>query len=255
MTTDFISTAAALLDRLRTLDRRRVAFGSSHHAYGFRPPLGMTQVEAFERTHEVSLPAPYRRYLTELGDGGAGPFYGIMPLSLDAPQLLQPFAHVEPFQLDFDEWEAPKWAIPGSVTIAEYGCGTYILLVVRGEAAGQVWVDARYETGIIPVTDREGTPMAFDTWWLSEMGGHLGRFERILALMEAATPHEQIHQMLEPGVLQLEVDQTMLSIMDRDPREKPRVYAKKPWGAVCGLVEDHYGSWLNGDRRLTHHGS
>jgi len=243
MSSDFIENAAAVTDRLRCLDTRRVVFGSSCHAYRFHPPIGMQQAEAWQRAHKVSLPVPYRRFITELGNGGAGPYYGIMPLELEAPHLLQPFPDAQPFQLPATD-EAWESVIPGAITIAECGCGTFMLLVVRGEAAGQVWVDARCETGIWPITDKQSTPMTFDTWWLSEMGAHLQRFEKILALMKAATPHEGIHKMLEPGVLQLHVDDTMLSIMNQDPTGKPRVVANKAWGQACGLVEEHYGQWL-----------
>jgi hypothetical protein len=249
MRTDFIENAIDVIDRLRRLDTRRVVFGSSSHAYRFNPPLTPRQVEWFESAHEVSLPTPYRRFITELGNGGAGPFYGVLPLGPKAPELLQPFPFTQASALPDDDdraWEEP---IPGAVTIAEYGCGIYFLLVVRGGPTGQVWVDARYETGISPAGGEQSTPLTFDTWWLSVMEGHLDRFERVLALMEAETDHEEIHRHLEPGVIQLEVDMTMLSIMDRDPTPSPRVYANKPWGRACGLVEDHYGRWLRDQRR------
>lgn len=245
MSTEFVQNVTAIVDRLRTLDTRRVVFGSSHHAYRFNPPLGREQVDEFEHIHNVSLPVPYRRFITEVGNGGAGPYYGIMPLELKAPQLLQPFPSTQPFELDEDDTEE-SWdsAIPGSISLAEYGCGIFLLLVVRGEAAGEVWVDARYEGGIAPIANESGTQMTFDTWWLTVMGEHLERFERILALMKAATPHEDIHSILEPGVLQLEVDETMLSIMNQNPTRTPKVYANKPWGQACGLVEEHYSEWL-----------
>jgi hypothetical protein len=145
MDNDFITEATAIIDRLRSLDRRRVVFGATHHAYRFNEPIQVTEVERFERTHGVSLPVPYRRFIAELGNGGAGPYYGIMPLELDAPQLLEPFPYTEPFTPNQeDEDLSLESDIPGTISIAEYGCGIYILLVVRGFAAGQVWVDARF---------------------------------------------------------------------------------------------------------------
>ncbi len=119
---------------------------------------------------------------------------------------------------------------------------------MRGEAAGQMWFDARYETGISPITNNDSIPQTFDSWWLGWMNAHLNRFEKILALMKNATAHEEIHNQLEPAVLQLDVDKTMLSIMNQNPEAKPRVSANKPWGAACGLVEDHYAQWLQDER-------
>jgi hypothetical protein len=251
MQSTFVQQAATTIDRLRILDQRRIVFGSRRYDYQFRPPLALEQVEAFERAYQITLPSPYRQFLTELGNGGPGPYYGISPLEREAPQLLHPFPATQAFELtDDDTDDADHAEIAGALPIAEYGCGIFMLLVVRGEAAGQVWVDARYEGGIKPILDPQGAPMTFDAWWLASMGAELERFERIAALMRAATPHEEIHRLLEPGVLQLTVDETMLSLMDQDPNARPRVYADKLWGAACGLVEEHYAGWLQHTRDL-----
>lgn len=242
MTNEFLDNAIAIVDRLRYLDKKQVVFGSSHHAYRFNPPLEKEQVDEFEYIHKVSLPVPYRRFITEVGNGGAGPYYGILPLELESPQLLHSFPSSN--AIEFDEntpdeiWDS---VIPGSIVLAEYGCEIFVLLVVRGDAAGQVWVDARHEGGVFPVAN---VPMTFDTWWLTEMGAYLERFEKILKLMKAAIAHEDIHSILEPSIMQLYIDETMLSIMNQNPKKTPKVYANKPWGAQCGLVEEYYSQWL-----------
>jgi hypothetical protein len=248
---DFIEAARAVADRLRILDKQRVVFGSKRHHHRFNTPLPVERVEAFESTYNISLPEPYRRFITELGNGGTGPYYGVMPLKFEAPQLRHAFPSTQRFELDdgdADEaWGSP---VPGSIYVSEYGCGTYMILVVRGEAAGQVWADARYYTGISPMTDRQSIPMTFDTWWLAMMREELEKFETIRSLMNSATPHEEIHGVLEPRTLQLDVDQAMLSLMNCDPKGEPKSYAKKPWGRSCGLVEDHYEPWLREQQRM-----
>lgn len=250
MADDFIESAIAVIDRLRDLDKRHAVFGSRHHAYRFNAPMSPRQVEEFEAAHGVLLPTAYRRFVTELGNGGAGPYYGVRTLEPKLPELLLPFPFNEATTLPDDDeaaWEAP---ISGAIEFAEYGCGISFLLVVRGELAGQVWVDARYETGIYPASDDPTKPMTFEAWWLGVMRKHLYRFERVLAFMEAETAHEEIHRQLEPRILQVEVDTTMLSIMDCDLEAQPRTYINKPWGSVCGLVEDHYDQWLRDQRRI-----
>jgi hypothetical protein len=45
------------------------------------PPLREVDVVAFEDVHKVSLPPDFRQVLTEVGNGGAGPLYGVFPLA------------------------------------------------------------------------------------------------------------------------------------------------------------------------------
>jgi hypothetical protein len=253
MNRDFIENAATLTEQLRHLDRRRVVFGAGRHGYRFNACLSLQQVEAFESSHGIVLPTPYRRFLTELGNGGAGPYYGILPLELNLPELHQPFPFKEPYLVEEEDdedsnMEVWEGEIPGSITIAEYGCGTYFLLIVQGELAGEIWVDARDETGIFPVSNHSNLPITFDAWWLRMMQRHLEQFQQVLALMEAETNHEEIHRRLDSHISQLDVDNMMLSIMDQDPTSQPKSYAEKPWGRVCGLVEDYYAPWLQARR-------
>ena len=247
---DFIAQAKTLVAQLEALDRRRVAFGAGRYAYRFPAPLALEQVEAFERRYALELPVAYRRFLLELGNGGPGPYYGVTPLALDAPQLLEPFPYADAIKFDDDTpdelWDAP---IPGAIEVGEYGCATYFLLVLQGPNAGEVWWDARWESGISPYSWFIEYPTTFDEWWLGTMRAHLKIFEQIHALMLAGTDHEIIHRQLEPGAFQLTIDETMLSIMNVDPAGKPQVFAPKPWGRSCGLVAEHYGDWLRDSRR------
>lgn len=68
----------------------------------------------------------------------------------------------------------------------------------------------------------------------------LDRFDRIAALMADRIPHEEIHARLEPGILQLEVDKALASLMNRQPSGTPRQIPKKPWG----LSVDRWMSYM-----------
>jgi hypothetical protein len=67
------------LDELDRKDRRRRVFGAASHQYKLNPPLSVSVLEQFEKLHGVWLPADYRFFITEIGNGGAGPFYGLFP--------------------------------------------------------------------------------------------------------------------------------------------------------------------------------
>lgn len=55
-------------------------FGADVHGFRLNPPLPEVDVMAFENTHNVSLPHDFSQFLTKVGNGGAGPFYGVFPL-------------------------------------------------------------------------------------------------------------------------------------------------------------------------------
>lgn len=68
------------LRRLKELDPGFGLFGANSHHYELNPPLPEEDVTEFECKHSIRLPADYRRFLLNLGNGGAGPTYGLFPL-------------------------------------------------------------------------------------------------------------------------------------------------------------------------------
>jgi hypothetical protein len=87
-------------------------FGARAHNFQTHPPLSEEAVRQFEAEHRVSLPPEYRGFLIHVGNGGAGPAYGLFKLGeMDdgwghAPWnegggfigvLSQPFPHTEPW--------------------------------------------------------------------------------------------------------------------------------------------------------------
>ena len=70
-----------VVEALRRLSAARPAvFGTNSHHWVLNEVLLEVEVSAFEQLHGVSLPVDYRRFLTRIGNGGAGPFYGVFPL-------------------------------------------------------------------------------------------------------------------------------------------------------------------------------
>jgi len=179
-------------------------FGSENHAFRLNPPLHEAQVIAFEQLHSVLLPPDYRHFLTDIGNGGAGPFYGVFPLGMmDAAfglqpwrdgaigDLTKPFPHRAkwndltgkpsdlPVNGDLDghdevdamieQFEARYWnpsLINGAIPICHTGCALRIWLVLNGGQAGDLWYDKRSEYGgLMPLTLDDGSPLKFAEWY------------------------------------------------------------------------------------------
>ena len=164
------------LEALRISDPERSVFGAQSHHYRLNSPLQESTVEAFEERFEVALPQGYRRFLTTLGNGGAGPYYGLQPLEngvlidLDYPRddqlldLTKPFPFSAPWNMKYEgdvydevthtafenEYFDPRWC-DGVLRVSNYGCGVSLNLVVNGPEYGHIWVDSRGgDGGIFP---------------------------------------------------------------------------------------------------------
>jgi hypothetical protein len=96
-----------LVDELRQRDSGCRVFGaggSFGHEHAFCPPLPEWQLKAFEINHQIVLPADYRLFLALVGNGGAGPYYGIMQLDLGTKEsdLRNPFPWTSKVNLEVD---------------------------------------------------------------------------------------------------------------------------------------------------------
>ncbi|MDT9700961.1 SMI1/KNR4 family protein [Streptomyces sp. P17] len=66
----------ARLREMAAQDPRRERFGSDTHQYELAPVLSEAEIRAFEATHGIDLPAEYRSFVAQVGDGPAGPGHG-----------------------------------------------------------------------------------------------------------------------------------------------------------------------------------
>lgn len=197
-------------DRLRRLaarDRSRVVFGAMSHKYALNPPLDAAVLDAFDREHEIVLPHDYRHFLTHIGDGGAGPWYGVNPFGHDddgrwedtllVGDVGQPFRFSAPWNLSEEFWESdPRGAegislededrlveewdrrendaywnpalMNGAIPISHLGCALRQWLVVHGPQRGFIWNDFRADQrGLSPVSGADGSPLTFTAWYLA----------------------------------------------------------------------------------------
>jgi hypothetical protein len=108
-----------LLNELDRRDTKRKLFGSIRHQYKLRSPLPGSVIDIFERQHGVALPQDYKYFITEIGDGGAGPHYGVFPFGQHddghdycawergrlVGDLSKPFPHVTDWNLPDSFWD------------------------------------------------------------------------------------------------------------------------------------------------------
>lgn len=189
--------------RLRSAGAIREVFGANGHMFILNSALSEAEVIAFETRHKISLPSDYRDFLLRIGNGGAGPYYGIFQLGkMDANYdekpwhendglvgvLSEPFAltagwndlsGMPPDDLIDDEdgeyekqmeaFEKQYWRasmMNGAVPICHEGCALRIWLVVAGEQAGRLWRDRRAEfMGVEPVRTADGAHATFSRWY------------------------------------------------------------------------------------------
>ena len=69
----------AILKKARRIDINCAMFGASTHQYVLNPPIRKSFVRGVEERYGFKLPEDYFYFITEVGDGGAGPDYGITP--------------------------------------------------------------------------------------------------------------------------------------------------------------------------------
>lgn len=172
-------------------------FGARSHGYNLNPCLQEEQIQGFERQWGVALPEEYRWFLINVGNGGAGPYYGLWPLGVVDDynkkrtqtilnDLRKPFPHTgqwnEKTALDraedreaykeFNRWYFSNDRVQGSIAISHQGCGYYEFLVFSGPERGNMWHDGRCSgRGFKPATSHSGGRLSFLEWyqrWLDE---------------------------------------------------------------------------------------
>lgn len=188
----------------RLAKSKEQVFGSQIHKFKLNRVLGEDEVEWFERNYAIALPEDYRHFVTKIGNGGAGPTYGVFPLGFmdDTGAGLKRWKErndlvgdlSEPFQFDAtwndltglpsnnladadeDEYDREMKAFEtrywdgslmnGAIPICHTGCALRVWLVVSGKQAGRLWHDGRADySGIAPMFRADGSPHSFSSWY------------------------------------------------------------------------------------------
>jgi hypothetical protein len=150
------------MEQLKTKDKTmHFVFGADTHTYKLCPTLTEEELQYFESEHQIILPHDYRLYLKEIGNGGAGPDYGLATLQdaalyrdLSKPLLLTKATehYSEEELVTFDSRDE----YPGILEICHHGCAIYSYLVVNGPTYGTIWEGRE---------DITPTGLNFSTWY------------------------------------------------------------------------------------------
>lgn len=184
---DKIDELAAKLRELAAKDTSFKIFGAESHRYEMNPTIEPRELEWFEREYAVELPHDYREFLLRVGNGGPGPYYGILPLrdsvsdrSHHASRLFlsTPFPLTKAYNyflepaIEGELFEEDRH-LCGSITLAHEGCGYYFRLVISGQQRGMIWFDGEVsDQGVAPLN------VDFYTWYLNWINDSLDSLNR-----------------------------------------------------------------------------
>ncbi len=181
-------------------------FGEEAHRYVLNSVLRADVLDRFEAEWDLTLPPDYREFLTTVGNGGAGPYYGLFKFhEMDSGWSHRrfsipgdtvgnpgkPFPYTEAFvpengrpdydpdiededqadqdyQKRLDEHEAKYWiAMDGALPICHLGCASRQWLVVSGPERGNIWDDNTADySGYKPLAGANGERCTFTDWYM-----------------------------------------------------------------------------------------
>ncbi|MCA8912982.1 MAG: hypothetical protein KDB82_14880 [Planctomycetes bacterium] len=142
------------IDKLAAADPDRHIFGAGIHDYALRPVLSAERLAEIESAAGVKLPSDYVEFITTVGNGGAGPGYGLLPL--DGPGQVEglagefPVAHNwqpkpdDPVVEGMGGYDAEIWTA-GALGLCDMGEGVIAMLIVNGpeQVRGHVFMECR----------------------------------------------------------------------------------------------------------------
>ena len=255
---------------LKKLDKRYSTFGASRHKYDLNRKLSESQLIEFENKNGIQLPTEYRNFLKQIGNGGAGPYYGIEKLERgkfadldygdrgEINDLSKPFKFTEKWNLNNDrfkdengeirhdlkdtEYFKTDWA-NGMLRIANFGCGVSINLIVNGDEFGNIWADDRCnDQGILPFESKDKNRIQFLDWYEQWLDDSLEPFVRIKNKLQFSSVETVIKEEWEAK--NFNIRSYVYNIMDVEP---PNIQHHKP--EYNEEMERLREEWIKGNLR------
>ena len=179
-------TVHNLLQAAKNADKDLKVFGASSHKYQLNPVTTLDKVQEFEKKYGLKLPEAYVKFLTEIGNGGAGPDYGLYSLEKVEAYNSEWLNQNDSKQAFIDENMTPEmWKkvmdecededdddkydeilsqiYTGILIIGTQGCTFDTMLMCKGSEYGKiVYIDWNLEGDYPPYL----TGMTFEEWYM-----------------------------------------------------------------------------------------
>ena len=140
-----------VLDKLKTkkeLDPSCIGFGVEGHSYKLNSTITEKELDKLEKKFDISLPEDYRFFVLNIGNGGAGPSYGLYSIQGALTGICPTYSRyrgnkvgkeitrnfIRPDEIDDDEYEED-----GMLILCQHGCANDDFLIVNGSERGFVW--------------------------------------------------------------------------------------------------------------------
>lgn len=144
----------------------------------YPPCLSEEEVAEIERRFNIRLPEEYRQFLLHIGGGidtdNDARYYLESPSEKEKYfyQLNKPFLFKNSWERQYDDEGEPlepdidyQTSFQGAIILEAQGCGVFHLLVVSGEAYGQVWVHDMVNSVMVYPIEEDGVRCNFIRWY------------------------------------------------------------------------------------------
>jgi len=208
------------LARLKSLDRQCQVFGAELHQYHLKPCVPENILLGFAGWLRVEVPAELLSFYREVGDGVAGPYYGLRTAALvDQYRASEPYKDASTLRAiarngetdESDYFEVGREQITGLISIIDEGCGHEYCLVTTGPKTGKV-VSVSLE-GYVHETD-----LTFSQFYEAWLDRELTKFDEVQGLMNSTSSLQEIETTIREKFNSLDASDIIASIADA---EKP----------------------------------
>lgn len=178
-------------------------FGADDHKYRLKPPASEETIAAFETRFGIFLPEGYRNFLLWVGNGGAGPFYGLYSLGA-----------AEPCQL-------PDYSSGAVLPLGTQGCTLMTGLVLDGPDRGRVIYYDEDQCGP-PSVMREPDFLAWYGRWTREVIAGYDDEEMNFGLYLDGDPQElmELYEQTEETATRIEIIESCYKFQELPSRQK-----------------------------------